>query len=100
MSISHQLVALCQRPVSPDAQRQAVSHVIDWLGCAAIGTTAEGAEALWQATALPTLALGSADVGQDPWRDLLYDASLGNIFEMDDVHRTSLVHPGPVVVPV
>ena len=26
-------------------------------------------------------------------------AGLGSIFEMDDIHRTALLHPGPVVIP-
>lgn len=31
---------------------------------------------------------------------LQLNAGLGNVAEMDDVHRTAILHPGPVVVPV
>lgn len=106
MTISRQLVERCHRPVAPDAHRRAVNHVIDWLGCAAIGASSPGAEALWQGSALPSkrnmqTAAGdsSSEIQPDPWRDVLYEASLGNIYEMDDVHRMALVHPGSVVVP-
>src|SRR5690606_19470468 len=30
---------------------------------------------------------------------LLRDGAVGNILEMDDIHRAALVHPGPVVIP-
>lgn len=111
MTISRQLVDLCHRHLSHDAQSRAVRHVVDWLGCAAIGAHSPSAEALWQGTGLPAVVSSVSDISSrssdavsvgtdpDPWRDLLYDASLGNIFEMDDVYRTALVHPGSVVVP-
>ena len=106
MSISRQLSGLCQRSVSREAQSRTVSHVVDWLGCAAIGASTENADALWQATGLPLMPDHNSNdngerglVAPDPWRVLLYEASLGNIMEMDDVHRTSLVHPGSAVVP-
>lgn len=92
MSISARLAALCERPVTDADRRRAVAHVVDWLGCAAIGSSADHAPALW-------VGSGLLNVEEDPWQELLYEASLGNIFEMDDVHRTSLVHPGSVVVP-
>src|SRR5690606_22586093 len=62
------------------------------------------ARALWQGPSLPgspppSGQAGLAGTSHDPWQELLYEASLGNIFEMDDVHRAALVHPGSVVVP-
>ena len=27
------------------------------------------------------------------------NGSYGNVLEMDDIHRTSILHPGPVVIP-
>lgn len=92
MSVTEQLVALCARPVTDNDLQRAVIHVVDWLGCAAIGSSAAHAPALWEGSSL----LG---ITNDPWQELLYESSLGNILEMDDVHRTSLVHPGSVVVP-
>ena len=33
------------------------------------------------------------------WTAALVNGAVGNVLEMDDVHRTALLHPGPVVVP-
>ena len=30
---------------------------------------------------------------------LLANGAVGNVLEMDDIHRTAIIHPGPVVVP-
>ena len=34
-----------------------------------------------------------------PENAVFINGSLGNIYEMDDIHRTSILHPGPVVIP-
>src|SRR5690625_1959953 len=97
-SVSQQLVDRCLRPVAPELRERAVLHTIDWLACAAIGSSAPSAPVLWCATELPNCS-DKSSLSDDPWRQLLYEASRGNLFEMDDVHRTALVHPGSVVVP-
>ncbi len=96
MSASARLSDWCLRAITPPVQQQAVEHVLDWLGCAAIGASVPAANILWQATALPAATVTQP---HDPWRTLLYEASLGNIFELDDVHKQALVHPGSVVIP-
>ena len=58
-------------------------HLLDWLACVA---GARGSEA----------AKVAARVSAQGWERSAY---LGNVLEMDDVHRTSLLHPGPVVWP-
>jgi 2-methylcitrate dehydratase PrpD len=75
-SLTERLAARLVLPVDAETRTRARLHLLDWLGCVAgalqspLGRT-----------------LGNA-------------AALGNLLEMDDVHRTALLHPGPVVWPV
>jgi 2-methylcitrate dehydratase PrpD len=58
-------------------------HLLDWLGCVAAARRSPVAE-----------------VARAAEPDVLTRAALlGNLVEMDDVHRTALLHPGPVVWP-
>lgn len=72
-----------QRPVPEFVRTRARLHLLDWLACVA---GAQGSE-----------------VGRVAkyWQDepFLRAALLGNMLEMDDVHRSALLHPGPVVWP-
>ncbi|MFN3864992.1 MAG: MmgE/PrpD family protein [Erythrobacter sp.] len=78
------LGARLARPVTKGERQRARLHLLDWLACIA-GARGSAAGAL--AAALP---------GED-WARAAW---LGNVLEMDDVHRTALLHPGPVVWPV
>lgn len=93
-SLSQQLADICLRPVEAAARERARLHLLDWLGCAAIGAAQPEAAALLAGSALPGLP-GEAD----PWHSLMFAASVANIMEMDDIHRDAIVHPGPVVIP-
>ena len=80
------LTGLAQRLARcPDKSERARArfHLLDWLACVA---GARGSEAG---------NLGCA-ISQRPWEKATY---LGNVLEMDDVHRTALLHPGPVIWP-
>jgi 2-methylcitrate dehydratase PrpD len=83
------------------AQERAAWHVLDWLGCAARGAhTPQGlAMQRWlhlqAAGPCATLAGCRADAAAAA----AYHGALGSALEMDDVHRSSVLHPGPVVVP-
>jgi 2-methylcitrate dehydratase PrpD len=58
-------------------------HLLDWLGCVAAARRSPVAE-----------------VARAAEPDVLTRAALlGNLVEMDDVHRTAILHPGPVVWP-
>ncbi len=72
-SLTQRLAARLALPVDTATRARARLHLLDWLGCVAGG-------------------LQSAD-----GRRLGNAAGLGNLLEMDDVHRTALLHPGPVV---
>jgi 2-methylcitrate dehydratase PrpD len=58
-------------------------HLLDWLGCVAGARWSEVASVARQAESDP----------------LTRAALLGNVLEMDDVHRGAILHPGPVVWP-
>jgi 2-methylcitrate dehydratase PrpD len=77
------LGARLARPVTKGERQRARLHLLDWLACVA---GARGSEAA---------ALG-ATISFNGWERATY---LGNVLEMDDVHRTALLHPGPVVWP-
>ncbi len=80
---------------------KAALHLLDWLGNAALGAgTAQGqAFARWLQLQgggdVSTLAGHSASAAAAA----AYHGALGSALEMDDVHRSSILHPGPVVVP-
>jgi 2-methylcitrate dehydratase PrpD len=80
-SLIEQLAKHLQRPVDDATRDRARLHLLDWLGCVA------GA----RGSAVGRLARGGL-VEEDA-------ALLGNVLEMDDVHRTALLHPGPVIWP-
>ncbi len=77
-----QLARRLARPVGEADRARARTHLLDWLACVA------GARR-------------SAVVGRGGMLRLIHAnaALLGNVLEMDDVHRTALLHPGPVIWP-
>lgn len=80
---------------------KAALHVLDWLGNAALGALSAQGKALGRWLQLqgrgdvPTLAGQRADAAAAA----AFHGALGSALEMDDVHRSSILHPGPVVVP-
>lgn len=71
------------RPVDAETRARARRHLLDWLGCVAGALRSE-----------------AAAVARRAEPDALTRAALlGNVLEMDDVHRAALLHPGPVVWP-
>jgi 2-methylcitrate dehydratase PrpD len=78
-AVAHHL----RRPIGPDIRGRARLHLLDWLGCVAGALRTPVADAARRA-------------GPDVLERVGY---LGNVLEMDDVHRAALLHPGPVVWP-
>jgi len=101
-SLTEALAVQLLRPVDAAARRRAAALVADWLGCA-LGAQ-RSPLAMQLAGVVATLPAGQATalgVGRrDPASALLVNAALGNVLEMDDVHRSAILHPGPVVIPV
>ena len=92
-TLAGQLARHCLRAADGDARARAQHHIAAWLGAAAL------AAATPLATRLHAGLAGLASPG-DPWHAMLFEASLGSLYEMDDTHRQALVHPAPVIVPV
>ena len=82
-SLTEKLAKHLMRPVDEDMRQRARLHLLDWLGSVAGARQSEVAEVALKA---------EPDV-------LTRAALLGNVLEMDDVHRTSILHPGPAVWP-
>lgn len=100
-TLLEQLVRLAGRPVFAQDRERAARHVLDWLACA---TAAAALPAACQFRA----ALGPDAANQRLWlltdsimphQALLADGALGSLLEMDDVHRSAVLHPGPVIIP-
>ena len=79
-----QLAKRLARQPSQSERKRARLHLLDWLACVAGARTSEAGE------------LGAV-ISPRAWEQSTY---FGNVLEMDDVHRTALLHPGPVIWPV
>lgn len=73
-----------QRPIEKIVRTKARYHLLDWLGCVA--------GALKSDVACVQGRLQDAGATEKA-------AWLGNVLEMDDVHRSAILHPGPVIWP-
>ena len=79
--------------MTPADLARAALHLVDWLGCALAGAATPTGHAVQQVAGGHSFALTGA-------AGALVMGGLGSLLEMDDVHRTALLHPGPVVMPV
>ena len=101
-SLSERLAQRLLQPVDGRARERAAGLLVDWLGCALAALRYPLAAQLRQVVGAqgpgPAVALAA---GRSSVADaLLVNAALGNVLEMDDVHRQAILHPGPVVIPV
>lgn len=101
MSATRQLARVLGRRVDQPTRARARLHVLDWIGVATLGATSDtGAAFVRHAAGQPdgfsAIIGGSAHCAEAA---AFANGALGNIFEMDDIHRTSIMHPGDVVVP-
>jgi 2-methylcitrate dehydratase PrpD len=100
-TLTERLAARVLRPVDPALRARAARHVLDWLGCAGGALRDPLAATLADLTRdgapgpCSTLRVGA----RGPEAALLWHGALGNVLEMDDVHRAAILHPGPIVVP-
>ena len=85
ISLTEQLAKHLMRPVDDATRARARLHLLDWLACVA-GARPDPR----QSTSLS--ALGDNSLIRSSW--------LGNVLEMDDIHRTAILHPGPAIWPI
>jgi 2-methylcitrate dehydratase PrpD len=84
MTLIEQLSQHLRRPVNEDVRTRARLHLLDWLGCVAGARYSE---------------IGALEFPEAADNVLSKAAFLGNVLEMDDIHRSALLHPGPVIWP-
>lgn len=95
-----EMIAICRRPVALGVLMRARLNLMDWLGCVLAARHAPVARAMGR-----TLSDAEPDLlcaGFDPTRLSAQDAALalgtlGNVLEMDDLHRASILHAGDVI---
>lgn len=83
-SLTERLAEHLLRPVAANVQTRARLHLLDWLACVAGARRSEMGDVQQR-------------FGDEPVT--IRAAFLGNVLEMDDVHRAALLHPGPVIWP-
>ncbi|WP_417619551.1 MmgE/PrpD family protein [Parasphingorhabdus sp.] len=79
-SLTEKLATHLMKPVDEVTRQRARLHLLDWLGCVA---GARRSKILAASSGLSGAARKAA--------------LLGNVMEMDDVHRSAILHPGPVI---
>ena len=100
-SLTQGLTTIIGRPVDQTTRERCARHVLDWIGCATAGAVHPAGRILVgharrQPRGVATVLGGSpASAGEAAF----CNGGLGNILEMDDVHRQAILHPGPVVIP-
>lgn len=80
LTLIERLAQHLQRPVPDHVRTRARLHLLDWLACVAGAREWRRQQGIRK---MPIVHHGYA--------------MLGNVLEMDDVHRTALLHPGPVI---
>lgn len=100
MSIAGDLSHICSRPTHRADHARASLHLLDWIGCIV---------AARHSNAGRVLARYAGQAGDDPLRGwvgmaatapeqaALIVGGLGNVLEMDDLHRASILHAGDTV---
>ena len=101
-SLTRSLVKLLAKPLDQKTCQRTTLHLLDWIGCSVIGTQQPAGHILVdRSSGLPKGNLSSigACALASPEDAVFLNGGLGSILEMDDVHRTAILHPGPVVIP-
>ena len=95
-----ELIALCQRPVAPEALFRARLNLMDWLGCITAARRAPVARAMARTLSIAEpdlLHAGLLSANLSAQDAALALGTLGNVLEMDDLHRASILHAGDVI---
>jgi len=100
-SLTERLAQRLCAPVDAIDRERAALLLIDWLGCA-LGALRSDLGVSLRGLAVDAEAGRCSALGVGPRRledALALNAALGNVLEMDDLHREAILHPGPIVIP-
>jgi 2-methylcitrate dehydratase PrpD len=97
-TLLEELVKILGQAVSSDDLERAILHVLDWTGCAVAGAASPQAAILQKRASGGTCHVITGHKAEASEAALI-NGALGNVLEMDDVHREAILHPGPVVIP-
>lgn len=104
-SITTRLLAdLAEKNLEESDLKRAALHVLDWIACCALGRLSIAGDVFQSLIdddpiSSPKQAINLFH-GRVHWTQALnINAALGNVLEMDDIHRSSILHPGPVIIP-
>ena len=99
------LVQRLRLPVDRPGLERAQLHVLDWLACAIKGAHEPSATGFLSgvndslSAKCRRVSNQRTSIRTAWWDALLANAACGNIMEMDDLDRASILHPGPVIAP-
>ncbi|MBY4678781.1 MmgE/PrpD family protein [Marinobacterium arenosum] len=99
--MSQKFVDLLQRFVSQEVRMAAAFRLLDWLGCATVGAgEPQGKAVAAYANSLPQGPVSCIGAGEREASVAAFvNGALGNILEMDDLHRMAIVHPADTIIP-
>jgi len=98
--VESKLIEICRAPVPADLLARARFTLLDWLGCIIaarhmpVAVSMARTQGIAPERLLHTAMSPSQVNGQT---SALILGTLGNVLEMDDLHRASILHPGDVV---
>jgi 2-methylcitrate dehydratase PrpD len=94
------LLRICHRPVPSPTLDRARLHLLDWLGCIIAARATPVAGSLSRALGgrgVDPVAVALQVPRTDAQTAALALGALGNVLEMDDLHRGAILHAGDVV---
>ncbi|WP_435140435.1 MmgE/PrpD family protein [Pseudopelagicola sp. nBUS_19] len=94
------MIQLCCLPVAPEVVSHARLTLLDWLGCIFAARNSDVASAMGHAQHISDqdiVRAGLSSAKIDAQSAALLLGTLGNVLEMDDLHRASILHPGDAV---
>lgn len=99
-SWTEQLLALQGRPITDQDRQRAALHLVDWFGSVMLGHLSAAGEAIsrWAAHASKGACWTVGGLHLSSESAALFNGSLGNIFELDDLHRAAIVHPADTIM--
>ena len=92
-----ELIRICRRSVATSIVLRARFTLLDWMGCVIAARHTPVAQAMARARGVidnNLLHMGLISSKVDPQSAALALGTLGNVLEMDDLHRASILHPG------